>query len=63
MLLRPLKSIDQLAREQGHGPMTPERWEAIREKFVKVFPTQQDVDDFNEWLCKERSERRHGNKG
>jgi hypothetical protein len=60
---RTVKSIDQLAKEQGHGPMTPERWEAMRAKFVKVFPTQKDVDDFNEWLREERAERRRHAKG
>lgn len=53
-LFEPIKSIEQLAAEQGVGPFNVE---AARKQAADIWPENESIDDFIAWL---RAERKDG---
>lgn len=52
-LIKPPKSIEQLAAEQGVVPFDPE--EALRNA-AGIWPEEESLEDFTAWLRQERNE-------
>lgn len=50
-LIRPTKSIEQLAAEQGVGPFDPEK---ARQQAAGIWPEEESLDDFTAWLRESR---------
>lgn len=52
-LIKPPKSIEQLAAEQGIRPFDPEK---ARRDAAGIWPEDESLDDFTTWLRQERNE-------
>jgi hypothetical protein len=52
-LLKPPKSIEQLAAEQGVKPFD---FAAARREAAGIWPEEESLDDFNAWLRESRKE-------
>lgn len=52
-LIKPPKSIEQLAAEQGIGPFDPEK---AQRQAAGIWPENESIDDFTTWLRQERNE-------
>lgn len=54
-LLAPPKSLEQIAAEQGIKPFDPEE---ARRAAAGIWPEDEGLDDFTEWLRESRQDRR-----
>ena len=52
-LIKPPKSIEQLAAEQGVGPFDPEK---ARRQAAGIWPEDESLDDFTAWLRESRKD-------
>ncbi|MEP7339903.1 MAG: hypothetical protein ABI977_19345 [Acidobacteriota bacterium] len=52
-LIKPPKSIERLAAEQGVKPFDPEK---ARQQAAGIWPEEESLDDFTAWLRESRKE-------